>query len=253
MIIMVRHGLVLMVAFRFLTAASWKTYTEKNSGISSSVVFSIAIDDNDEIWFGTYAGVSSFDGKSWKVYSARTQYNVLEERCVYAIDIDEKGNKWFGTTTGMWQFDGDSWTSFTGHESNLQNDVYVRAILTDSQGETWIGSSKALTLCDTKTEPILKKSAVPTQMTITGNYPNPFNPSTTVEFIISEGGNVKLEVYNITGQKVRSLLSDTMAPGKHTVVWDGRNDAGMDVSSGVYLFRLKMQTTDMTHRMMLVR
>ncbi|MBN1293481.1 MAG: hypothetical protein JXB48_16700 [Candidatus Latescibacteria bacterium] len=80
----------------------------------------------------------------------------------------------------MWKFDGETWTSFTSHESGLKKDVYVRAIMTDSQGDKWIGTSKALTSFDTNAEPIMKKSALPVQMTITGNFPNPFNLSTTI-------------------------------------------------------------------------
>ncbi|MFC1509120.1 two-component regulator propeller domain-containing protein, partial [Candidatus Omnitrophota bacterium] len=233
--------------------STWEKYTEDNCGISSSVVFSIAIDENDVLWFGTYAGVSSFDGNSWTVYSARTINNVLEERCIYSIDIEKNGLKWFGTTTGIWNYDGETWKSFTGKDSGLKNDVYVRALLTDEDGKKWIGASQALSSFTRESLPIMKKSALPVQMTITGNYPNPFNPTTSIEYIILDGGYVKLDVYNLAGQKVRSLFSGNVTPGKHVEVWNGKDDTGLPVASGIYLFRLKMEKTDMTHRMMLVR
>ena len=105
--------------------------------------------------------------------------------------------------------------------------------------------------CDTL--PVMKKTAVPAQMTITGNFPNPFNPSTTLEYILPGGGFVTIDVYAISGQKVRRLISENVAPGTHTVVWNGTDDRGLNVASGVYIFRLEMGKTILRHRMLLVR
>ncbi len=85
------------------------------------------------------------------------------------------------------------------------------------------------------------------------NYPNPFNPTTTIEFTLPETGFVDFVTYNLTGQKVRELVSGTMSEGVHSVVWDGRDDSGLRVSAGVYLTRLKMGNVVKTGRMMLVK
>ena len=71
------------------------------------------------------------------------------------------------------------------------------------------------------------------------NYPNPFNPNTTLTFTLPKSGPVKLRVYNATGQLVRTLISDTLASGVHQMQWDAANDDGNRVSSGVYLCRLE--------------
>lgn len=72
------------------------------------------------------------------------------------------------------------------------------------------------------------------------NYPNPFNPTTTISFSIPEESNVELSIYNIKGQKIKSLLSDQKEPGEHTIVWNGKDDNNKPVSSGVYLYKLNV-------------
>jgi len=84
------------------------------------------------------------------------------------------------------------------------------------------------------------------------NFPNPFNPSTTIRYSLKELKHVSLVVYNSLGQEVRKLVDTSQNTGIHTVVWDGKNDSGQKVSSGVYLYRLKAGSFVQTHRMMLV-
>jgi hypothetical protein len=70
------------------------------------------------------------------------------------------------------------------------------------------------------------------------NYPNPFNPTTTISFSIPEESNVELTIFNIKGQKIRLLLNDQMTAGEHSVVWNGEDTSRKKVSSGVYLYKL---------------
>lgn len=82
------------------------------------------------------------------------------------------------------------------------------------------------------------------------NYPNPFNPGTQISFDLHKTTKVSLLVYNVFGQKVRTLIDTDLPTGRYTVSWDGKNDEGTNVSSGVYFCRLlagdKMSTKKMT-------
>ncbi len=82
---------------------------------------------------------------------------------------------------------------------------------------------------------------LPATITLHQNYPNPFNPETTIEFEFSETSDVRLTVYNLLGQQVRVLVDQRQAPGFHRVQWDGRDNAGETVSSGIYFYRLEAQ------------
>tara|TARA_Y100001935_G_scaffold251458_1_gene253415 strand:- start:33912 stop:39212 length:5301 start_codon:yes stop_codon:yes gene_type:complete len=80
----------------------------------------------------------------------------------------------------------------------------------------------------------------PTEFKLHQNYPNPFNPSTTIGFEVPDNNTmVRLEIYNILGQRVKTLVNDVHSIGRYSVRWDGTNDAGMQVSTGIYLYRIQ--------------
>ena len=80
---------------------------------------------------------------------------------------------------------------------------------------------------------------IPPQAMISANYPNPFNPSTTIAFSIPKDANTKLCIYNIKGQKVKDIVTGDLLKGFHKAVWDGRDNRNRSVGSGVYLIRLE--------------
>jgi len=78
----------------------------------------------------------------------------------------------------------------------------------------------------------------PDELELRGNYPNPFADQTTIEYALPSAGSVQLDVFNVLGQRVASLVDDVQQPGHYEVQWDGRGDAGQPLGSGVYLIRL---------------
>ncbi len=85
------------------------------------------------------------------------------------------------------------------------------------------------------------------------NYPNPFNPTTTISFSIPQADKVNLSIYNIKGQKVKELASDNFAQGRHNLVWDGKDSNGKNASSGVYFYKIKTSHDKITKKMMLLK
>jgi hypothetical protein len=81
---------------------------------------------------------------------------------------------------------------------------------------------------------------IPSIIRLSHNYPNPFNPTTNIAFSLPEEADIKLNVYNIKGQKVKSLANEIYPRGYHNVVWNGKDDNGKDVGSGVYFYRLQV-------------
>ena len=86
-----------------------------------------------------------------------------------------------------------------------------------------------------------------------GNYPNPFNPSTAIAYDVNELGNVKIEVFNVKGQKVKTLVDETKGAGTHSVTWNGLDDNGNDVTSGIYFYKMNAGTYTSTQKMMLIK
>ncbi len=97
------------------------------------------------------------------------------------------------------------------------------------------------------------QQAVPVSYALHANMPNPFNPETTIRFELPQLTPVRLEVYDVLGQRVRVLVAEPLAAGAHRVVWDGRNAAGAQVSSGAYFYRLQAGAFVQTRRMMLIK
>lgn len=82
-------------------------------------------------------------------------------------------------------------------------------------------------------------SSLPKRFALHANYPNPFNPSTTIKFDLPEDGDVELTVYDMLGHQIRRLADQRMKAGYHAKAWDGKNDDGFRVSSGIYFYRLQ--------------
>ena len=97
---------------------------------------------------------------------------------------------------------------------------------------------------------------LPKAFALAQNYPNPFNPSTTISYAIPEGSSqvgVKLNVFNIRGQLVRTLIDQTQGPGTYNVNWDGSDDRGRQISSGVYFYRIQAGDYVSTRKMVVLK
>jgi hypothetical protein len=93
----------------------------------------------------------------------------------------------------------------------------------------------------------------PPVSSLSAPYPNPFNPATTLHYALAEEGEARLTVYNLTGQVVRRLVSGRQSAGRYSVVWDGRDEGGRSVASGLYIVRLKAGVFQQTQKMMLLK
>jgi hypothetical protein len=96
-------------------------------------------------------------------------------------------------------------------------------------------------------------SALPTVYGLSQNFPNPFNPATEIKYAIPEAGPVKISVFNILGQNVRDLVDDQKQAGAYSVVWDGKDNYGSSVASGVYFYRIKANNFSDTKKMVLLK
>ena len=100
---------------------------------------------------------------------------------------------------------------------------------------------------------------LPKSFALEQNYPNPFNPSTTISYTIHSRGSIDrpnrtvLEIYNLLGQRVRTLVDQEQSPGMYSVEWTGDNDDGKKVASGLYLYRLTLGFEFQTKKMMMIK
>jgi len=149
--------------------------------------------------------------------------------------------------TSVYGYDGDNETTAqypkSGEPLNVRIDgVGVAAEL------TFRGDGSRVSLGSLSTATLL-----PGSYSMSQNYPNPFNPSTNVSFSLPTAGQVELSVYNVLGQKVATIANGQFTAGTHEVTWNGTDDSGSSVGSGIYFYRLTSDGFDETKKMILMK
>ena len=96
-------------------------------------------------------------------------------------------------------------------------------------------------------------TSIPSSFALRQNYPNPFNPTTTIEFSLAERAMVTIEIYNVLGQRVRTLVNETKSAGSYRIEWMGTDESGNPVSTGVYLYRFQAGEIVQTKKMLLTK
>jgi hypothetical protein len=158
----------------------------------------------------------------------------------------ESYNVYQGTT-----FVANTTSSFLLH-TNVPAGTYtynVAAVYTGGHEGDWTASNVINHEEPSNTDPNL----IPMVTELNGNYPNPFNPTTNIKFGLSQNEFVNLVVYNIKGEKVCTLIDNEMEAGYHNVLWNGRDDSGKVVSSGVYFYKMRAGTYTSTRKMILMK
>ena len=137
---------------------------------------------------------------------------------------------WAGLDEGFYQFAVKS-----VHTNNVESAPAFSAIV------------EKTTLADSPAD------LIPMVTALNGNYPNPFNPETNISYQLSESSNVNLSIYNVKGQKIRSLINGIEEAGHKNIIWTGKDDSGKDVSSGVYFYKLKTTKYNKIKKMILMK
>jgi hypothetical protein len=159
-------------------------------------------------------------------------------------------------TTGVQPAPGDTrvTASAYGHVvDNTEYSYYLWVLVNNTSGTAWESEMfyKAVIRYN---QPLvgIPTDALPAAGQLE-NFPNPFNPSTTTVFALPDDSDVRLSVYDLQGARVRTLLDDRLVAGEHRIPWDGRDDKGASVASGVYLLRLETAAGTRESKVTLVR
>ncbi len=178
----------------------------------------------------TGAGVDTIDVAMWNYIQCDSSYtnraggtvpgNASAYASTYDVDWDENGNLYSQSHYG--------WTVEKWHNDNLP----VLTAVEEQQGTN---------------------HTIPGDFELEQNYPNPFNPTTQIRYTIARAGAVKLSIFDITGREVKTLVDDSKKAGRYLASWDGTDNAGQNVASGIYFYQLKAGDVTMTKRMVLLR
>jgi hypothetical protein len=168
---------------------------------------------------------------------------------IYLVKADPLGNAVWTRTYGGDQAD------YAGYV--VQNENYDYFVT----GHSWSGSAGGSDLflleisgdSPTDVEEWAYDDLIPDAIELGGNYPNPFNATTTIQLALDQPATVRIEIYNVLGQTVKTYGTRSLPVGTHYIEWDGRSDAGLTVASGVYFFRVETARYAQTQKMMLLK
>lgn len=216
--------------------------------------YSFSFDKYDRLWFGTNGrGLGIYDGNNVQVY---TVSDGLLSNYVSVI-IDSFYYIWasYGSTEKKFsRFDGRQWEHLT-LEGVLGNDA--QAFYVDKKGAIWFKNINGLSVyLDTTVSKVkynVKKSQLNETIVLHQNFPNPFNSGTEIRFQLPVPGQTTLMVYNQLGQKIRTLVREVKQAGNYTLRWDGCDENGSFVASGVYVYILQSGEFVDVKKMVLLR
>ncbi|MEA2096041.1 MAG: T9SS type A sorting domain-containing protein, partial [Candidatus Cloacimonadota bacterium] len=132
---------------------------------------------------------------------------------------------------------------------NVPSGNYTYNVTTIYDGEWESEMSNGAFVAHTDVDNLLK----PEVTELTGNYPNPFNPTTTISFSIEEAGHVSINIYNMKGQLVKTLVNENLDSAYHNVSWNGKDNSSKTVSSGIYFYKMKSSNYTSTKKMILMK
>lgn len=166
----------------------------------------------------------------------------FEENCLYAVPDSSRDKEWPIRITSAeyplivsWKQspgDGAPQILIDGRAYSMQREGSVN--VTNKSSQIVLAMSRART--------------IPADFRLNQNYPNPFNPSTTISYALPGNGRVTVQIFNITGQLVRTIVNQEQTAGWYSVVWDGRNNSGLLVGSGVYFCRMSASVQSESQR-----
>lgn len=220
----------------------WRTYNTKNSGLSYDNISDVEI-KNNKVYIATEGGgLSIFNRKdsSWSAY--------FNPGFVTSVAIDSSNTIWMGTPGGgLFEFQiGKDTNNFNPENSPIYwavNDVAV-----DSNQNIWIGHSGLTVYNENGIVSIENNISTIKNFELSQNYPNPFNPITNISFNISKSSHVKLEIFDINGKKIETLLNSSFSSGEYKIQWNAVNFA-----SGIYFYKIESGNFIETKRMVLVK
>jgi len=227
----------------------WETYTEED-GIVNIFLRGATVGPDGTIWCASARGACSYKNGVWTTY---TEDDGLAYRQTKGFLFYPDDTVWIGTLRGISIFDGSTWKTITSEDGLAADNVWD---MDKGLGnDFWIVTGGLVTVIDTDDKPTSVDAPInqPDALPVITTYPNPFNPSTTIEFKLPADGYASLTIFTHTGQKVRTLTAGYITEGIHRITWDGRDNSGNRISSGVYLSKLVAGEHMTSGRMVLVR
>jgi hypothetical protein len=196
---------------------------------------------------------------------------VTSDQLFHDLGIDVADNRVFANQVFTW-FGVPSWLAVApisgtvGAGGSVDLEVTIDALLlqpgmyeqylkirSNDPGTPVVTVTVSLQVDSTVTLTAIQEDEMPVQYALRANYPNPFNPTTTIAYDLPQRTNVRLQIFDVKGRKVKALVNESQPAGRHEAIWDGRDSSNNPVASGVYFYKLIAGDFVETRRMVLLK
>lgn len=254
------------------------------SGIYTTIRSELSIDNQNNIWFATPQGIICYKQETNHLYNylnnpsinqvvALTPNNIYYSTniCLYHQDehilhtyefypnynfsIDKQNNVWALSNTNLKKLVNNQFHLVDiPYYSNYWNDPFSNSISINSYNNKYILANSHFIVYNEDNVVANDNISISLPASHITNFPNPFNPSTTIEYNLQNNEeNLVLSIYNIKGQLVKTLFKGNQTAGKHQISWDGKNEENNSISSGIYFMRLQYHNKTDIHKMLLMK
>ncbi|NQV19232.1 MAG: T9SS type A sorting domain-containing protein [Armatimonadetes bacterium] len=209
------------------------------------VILDIICDESGVIWLGTFnSGLVRFDGEVILFFDQTN--SPLPSN--YVLDIEIENHILWICNDGLVKMDDYEWAIFN-HENSPLPSNYIRCVAIDDDGTKWIGTYRGLFAYNENLVVVHDEFQVEENAPrLIHNYPNPFNPTTTISYQLTADSDVDLKIYNVKGQLGETLVNEFKPSGKHSIVWNAEKQA-----SGIYFYKLKAGDFEEIRKMILLK
>ena len=226
---------------------NWQTYDTDTEGVQNNRVMGIACTPEGDVFigyvsdnWGSSGGISRFDGESWEW--------ITDDFFGYSFVIDQTGTLWgcYENSPGLEiTVGGYNGSTFTTCARSASGGGWNLAV--DDSGTIWVTSWEGILKYTSDAVAVVESGDHPEEISLM-SYPNPFNPSTTIRYSLTEPAQVTISVYSINGQKVETLVDTFLVSGTYSLIYDGSS-----LSSGTYILALEANDTFQTRKLTLVK
>jgi ligand-binding sensor domain-containing protein len=234
--------------------ANWTNYFPYNSGLPVRNINALASDRSGNVWIGNgTAGLVEFDGTNWTTYDSTN--SGLPFNAVRAIVIDPANTKWLITRGRLVKFNGSKWDVFDSSNSGFPSNTLSKLAI-DKNGILWISTSYGLISYNDKLNPVRYPDFANKNTSrnyVSRIFPNPFKTTVMISFDLSRPGFISSSIFSISGKKIKTLFNGTKPAGTFKICWNGTDDSGKLMPSGVYFYEIASSSGRISGKLHLIR
>lgn len=235
---------------------NYPSLTSSDRVTAKPIRWDYTTDPDRKYLFNTFAGLiqlkktyPAFSSSSFSVNAANYVKSIIINHSSMNVYIVGNFDVYPETATGAFQSTG-KWYEYFSADSLTVTDTQMQFNL--QPGEYRLYTSVRIPGSGIPTS-VSENNSIPTEYKLDQNYPNPFNPSTTINYQLSSISNVKIKIYDILGREVVTLINAQKPAGKYQVVWNGNNNFGNKVTSGIYFYRVQAGNFTAIKKMVLMK